>query len=185
MTHAPGDDEERLAVEHTLRLLDAPQDPFLRSTLPAHITGSALVLDVRHRVVLLHRHRRLGIWLQPGGHVEPGEAPEVAALREALEETGTAVAHPADGPLVVHVDEHPGPDGHVHLDLRYLLLADRDAERLGPGEAGRAGAEGAELRWADADELPRVADRSLLRAVRALAAHGGPVIASADSVLRG
>jgi 8-oxo-dGTP pyrophosphatase MutT (NUDIX family) len=74
VTHAPGDDEERLAVEHTLRLLDAPQDPFLRSTLPAHITGSALVLDVRHRVVLLHRHRRLGIWLQPGGHVEPGEA---------------------------------------------------------------------------------------------------------------
>jgi 8-oxo-dGTP pyrophosphatase MutT (NUDIX family) len=141
------------------------------------VTGSALVLDVRRREVLLHRHRRLGIWLQPGGHVEAGEAPEAAALRETVEETGTAVTHPPDGPLVVHVDEHPGPDGHVHLDLRYLLLADRDAERLGPGEAAASGDAGAELRWADGAALVRVADRSLLRAVHALGQHGGPVIA--------
>jgi 8-oxo-dGTP pyrophosphatase MutT (NUDIX family) len=146
------------------------------------VTGSALVLDASRRLVLLHRHRRLGIWLQPGGHVEPGERPEDAALRETVEETGIAVAHPSGGPRIVHVDEHPGPDGHVHLDLRYLLLADRDAARVGPGEAaggtGAGGAEaGAELLWADGMDLLRVADRSLLRGVRSLTALGGPDVA--------
>ena len=41
--------------------------------------------------VLLHRHRKLGVWLPPGGHVEPHELPDDAAVREVLEETGYVV----------------------------------------------------------------------------------------------
>src|SRR5688500_10821251 len=42
-------------------------------------------------MVLLHWHRRLGLWLPPGGHIDPGELPDEAAVRETLEETGLAV----------------------------------------------------------------------------------------------
>jgi ADP-ribose pyrophosphatase YjhB (NUDIX family) len=42
--------------------------------------------------VLLHKHRKLGRWFPPGGHVEPNELPDDAAVREVLEETGVRVA---------------------------------------------------------------------------------------------
>jgi 8-oxo-dGTP pyrophosphatase MutT (NUDIX family) len=122
--------------------------------------------------VLLHLHRRLGRWLQPGGHIEPGERPEDAAVRETQEETGITVRHPSTGPLVVHLDEHPGPDDHIHLDLRYLLLADRRAPRTMQGETTGEG-PGATLRWATADEVHALADRSLARAVDALSRLDG------------
>jgi 8-oxo-dGTP pyrophosphatase MutT (NUDIX family) len=161
--HPCGDDEEVRAVARLGGLLAGPADPFARATLPAHVTGSAIVLGP-DGLLLVHRHRRLGRWLQPGGHVEPGEDPAATALRETREETGLVPTHPAPGPVLLHVDEHPGPDGHVHLDLRYLLHVD-PARTEGPGED--AGGGGAELRWLAPDDLGDV-DRSLRRAVRAL-----------------
>lgn len=99
-----------------VRWLGAPLD---ETADPTHVTTSAIVVDGAGRVVM-HRHKRLGTWLQPGGHVEPGEAPEDAVVREVLEETGREPRHLlGDRPL--HVDVHEGPRGHVHLDVRYLL----------------------------------------------------------------
>jgi 8-oxo-dGTP pyrophosphatase MutT (NUDIX family) len=126
-----------------------------------------VVLDPSRGLVLLHLHRRLARWLQPGGHIEPDELPEDAAVRETTEETAVAVRHPSAGPIVVHLDEHPGPDGHVHLDLRYLLLADMDAPPVGNGEATGTG-PGPTLRWEDADGVTTHADPSLARAVAAM-----------------
>jgi 8-oxo-dGTP pyrophosphatase MutT (NUDIX family) len=172
VAHRPLDGEERVAIAHLRRLLAGRSDPFARTTLPAHVTASAVVVDAPRERILLHLHRRLGRWLQPGGHVEPGERPEDAAVREALEETGVEVRHPESGPLVVHLDEHPGPDGHVHLDLRYLLLADSAAPPVDAGETTGDG-PGATLRWMSPTEVRTVADRSLARAVEAWLGHGG------------
>src|SRR5919106_547396 len=81
------------------------------------------------RVLLLH-HRKLGRWLQPGGHADPGESSgETVALREAREETGLAGLnlHPqAPRPFDVDVHDIPARGGeaaHQHLDLRYLVVA--------------------------------------------------------------
>jgi len=168
--HVPIDPAERDALTHLRRLAPGPLDPFARTTSPAHITASAVVLDPREMVMLLHLHRRLSRWLQPGGHVETDEPPQDAALRETLEETGVAVRHPHGGPTIVHLDEHAGPDGHIHLDLRYLLLADRHAPRLGAGETTGEG-PGATLRWATLPEVTAMGDPSVGRAVIALDRH--------------
>lgn len=135
------------------------------------MTASAVVLDRRTGKVLLHLHRRLDRWLQPGGHIEPSERPEDAAVRETLEETGVAVEHPEDGPRILHLDQHPGPDAHVHLDLRYLLLADSQAPTVTAGEAA-GGAPGPTLRWAAPTDVRTTSDRSLARAVEALMRDG-------------
>lgn len=79
--------------------------------------------------VLLHRHPKLGMWLPPGGHVEPDEVPDDAAVREVLEETGVAIeligdrALPIDEPRQLVRPrgiqlERIGTD-HEHIDLIY------------------------------------------------------------------
>lgn len=137
----PIDDAERSSIERTLAEFDRLVDPFDQESDPVHVTGSAIV--VGRRGVVLLRHKRLGLWLQPGGHVDPGETPWDGARREAQEETGLEVVFAtvdADGvPPLVHVDVHPGGRGHTHLDLRYLVLAGDDDPAPPEGESQEIG----------------------------------------------
>ncbi|HET9441674.1 MAG TPA: NUDIX domain-containing protein [Acidimicrobiales bacterium] len=153
---APVDDRERRSVARFVAEVARLQRPCDEGADPTHVTGSAIVVGPRG--VVLHLHRRLGLWLQPGGHVEPGETPAGAALREAEEETGLAVRHPGGGPRLVHVDVHPGPRGHTHLDLRYLLEAPDAEPAPGPGESP-------EVRWFGWEEALEVADEGLTGAL--------------------
>jgi 8-oxo-dGTP pyrophosphatase MutT (NUDIX family) len=114
------DDRERDSIERFVTEFDALERPFTEDAAITHVTGSAIV--VGSRGVLLHLHKRAGIWIQPGGHVDEGETPWDGAARETLEETGLIATHPQDGPALIHVDVHDAPKGHVHLDLRYLLF---------------------------------------------------------------
>ena len=116
----PTDEREATSLDATLERLTWPADPFDEMLNDHHLTASAFVLSSRG--VILHLHRRLKIWVQPGGHVDAGEGPEQAAVRETLEETGLEAIH-TDPPTLFHVDVHPGPRGHTHYDLRYVLLA--------------------------------------------------------------
>jgi len=135
------------------------EDPFDEDADPVHVTASAIVVGTRG--VVLHLHKRLGLWLQPGGHIHRGEAPWDAARREAFEETGLDVRHPADGPRLVHFDVHPGPKGHTHLDVRYLLEAPDVDPAPPPGESQ-------DVRWFSWDDAVAVADAGLAGALRAL-----------------
>lgn len=82
--------------------------------------------------MLLHRHRKLGMWLPPGGHIEPGELPDEAAAREVFEETGVEVVllgerrEDVEDPRQLHRPagvqlERIGPD-HEHIDLIYFAV---------------------------------------------------------------
>jgi len=120
----PVDRREEESVEAFLLHYDGLVAPLDQESDPIHVTGSGIV--VGERGVILLEHKRLGIWLQPGGHIDPDETPWGASLRESAEETGLDVvfAGPidADGvPELIHVDVHAGGRGHTHLDLRYLI----------------------------------------------------------------
>jgi len=121
----PISQRESDSIAATLERLKGPGDAFSRKE-GHHVTASAFV--VSSRGVILHRHRLLGIWIQPGGHVDASESPESAALRETLEETGLVARH-FDPVELFHVDVHPGPKGHrgpidhIHYDVRYVVLA--------------------------------------------------------------
>lgn len=161
----PLDAAERSSIERTLAELDRLDHPFDRDADPIHVTGSAIVVGPRGVVLL--KHRRLGLWLQPGGHVDPGETPWEGALREAREETGLDVSFADVGedglPRLVHVDVHPGGRGHTHLDLRYLVFG---------GDADPAPPEGEsqEIAWFDwSAAIVRASDDRLTALLRHLA----------------
>jgi len=133
---APVDERERASVADFRAALPGLTRPFDQDSDLTHVTSSAIVVGPAG--VLLLRHRRLGIWVQPGGHLEPGEDLAAGALREAAEETGLSPVNPPAGPRLVHVDVHPGGRGHTHLDLRWLLLAE-GAPRPPAGESQEVG----------------------------------------------
>jgi 8-oxo-dGTP pyrophosphatase MutT (NUDIX family) len=156
--HPAADARERDARAHILDCLDRLLRPFDEEADPLHLTGSAVLVGPRGTV--LHRHKRLHRWMQPGGHIDPGEGPWDAALRESEEETGLRLRHPDGGPRLLHVDVHDAAEGHTHLDLRYLLLApDEDPHPL-PGESPEA-------RWYTWDEALDVSDAALVGAIEA------------------
>jgi ADP-ribose pyrophosphatase YjhB (NUDIX family) len=100
-------------------------------------------------------HKRLNMWLQPGGHIEAGETAAQGALREAEEEIGLPVRHESDGGVFVHVDVHAGPKGHTHLDVRYVVRAPDLAPAPAEGESQL-------VRWFSWDEAEAIADVGLL-----------------------
>lgn len=118
------DEREASSIERFLVAFDVLEAPLDQESDPIHVTGSGIVVGPRGVVLL--EHKRLGIWLQPGGHIDPDETPWDAALRESREETGLVVAFAgrvddAGIPELLHVDVHEGGRGHTHLDLRYLI----------------------------------------------------------------
>lgn len=155
--HAPGDDREARSISTILEALAVLPRPFDRNADLTHVTASAVVAG--RRGVLLHRHRRLRRWLQPGGHLEEAEAPSTGALRESEEETGLELHHPADGPVLVHVDVHAAADHHVHLDIRYLLSGPDGDPAPPPGESQ-------EVRWFSWEDAADQADDALVGALR-------------------
>jgi 8-oxo-dGTP pyrophosphatase MutT (NUDIX family) len=154
----PVDDRERLSITLTLDRLMWGDDVFSEELNDHHVTASAFV--VSSRGVVLHLHRRLGIWVQPGGHVDPGESPESAAVRETLEETGLLGRH-LDPVELFNVDVHPGPRGHTHYDLRYVLVAD-------PVDPAPHEGESLEVFWFAFESAQRRCEPALAAAIKKL-----------------
>jgi 8-oxo-dGTP pyrophosphatase MutT (NUDIX family) len=150
---SPREVEARARFLAELERLPSPCDEHAD---PIHVTASAIVVGPRGTV--LHLHKRLGRWMQPGGHIDAGEAPPAAALREATEELGLHVEHPGDGPQLLHVDVHEAALGHTHLDLRYLLIGGEADPDPPPGESPRA-------RWCSWDEAMSMSDDALRSAL--------------------
>ncbi|MFD8258653.1 NUDIX domain-containing protein [Streptomyces griseoluteus] len=124
---------ERDALAELLAALDRPVDAAARTTLPGHITCSAVVIDRQCRVLHLRHRATGGLMLAPGGHVEPEDRTLLAAaLREGAEEAGIApgalcltrqlLGSPID--IDVHdIDASPskGESAHRHYDFRYVF----------------------------------------------------------------
>jgi len=164
-SRVPVGDHERRAIDAFLKYYDGLQAPLDQTSDVVHVTGSAIV--VGEPGVLLLRHKRLGIWLQPGGHLDRGEAPVDAARREAQEETGLQLA--LVSPELFHVDVHPGGRGHTHLDLRYLVtpVAGHDSTPRPPVD------ESQEVEWfAPTAAVERADDEALRDLLRWIALIG-------------
>jgi 8-oxo-dGTP pyrophosphatase MutT (NUDIX family) len=121
------------------------------------IDFSVAIFVVRNREVLLVHHRKLDQWLPLGGHIELDEDPEMAALREAKEESGYEVELIGERPPVTgdgtraliaprFLDIHRITDTHQHIGLIYWA-------RPRTGSLACAQQEHHAIRWCAAERL--------------------------------
>ena len=161
----PADALEGRHCDDMVNLLTTAPDAFSRSHFaPGHITAGCFIVDLDRHALLLHHHRRLGRWLQMGGHAEGDEPALAAALREGSEESGLDdLQLVVDG--IFDVDVHGIPAGkgepdHRHFDVRYVV---RSAK---PHTIAIAAEESNDLAWVPLDTVNEYnVDESVLRLV--------------------
>ena len=124
----PFDDLERTTRADVLAWIDSGaelcrvQKP---ATPPKHLISYFVVVDGEY--VLLVDHLNAGLWLPPGGHVEPDEHPRDTVRRECMEELFLEAGDVADlCPIFVTVTETVGnAPGHTDVSLWYVIRGSR------------------------------------------------------------
>lgn len=120
-------EEEAEFIQSFLALTEDP-DAYKRERLEGHFTASAWIVNRKRTHTLLTLHRKLGRWLQLGGHADGNENLLQVAMQEATEESGlTSLAFVDE--TIFDLDKHIIPDRphvpeHFHFDVRYILEAD-------------------------------------------------------------
>ncbi len=166
MAHRCGDALERRPLASMLKLLALGERPLARDCYePGHFTASGIVASPDGDALLMIRHAKLRLWLQPGGHLEPGDSTVVDTVaREVAEETGLRDVDWGDG-AIVHVDIHRipaqrGEPDHEHYDVRI-------AGRANSWKV-RAESDATDVRWWPLAEIsPETSDASVVRALMA------------------
>ena len=161
--------EESETVARFEAFVDSHPDCFQRSCRVGHITGSAWIVNGAGERVLLTHHRKLGRWLQPGGHSDGNPDTLEVALREAREESGLDVRalDKAIFDLDVHlIPARGGEPAHYHYDVRCLVQAMEDRFRVSE--------ESFALAWVPADRVGVFTNHeSVLRMARKWEARSG------------
>jgi len=164
--YRPSDARESGFLVRMRELVQSPRAFERESYDPGHFTASAFVLSPERDALLLIFHKKLSLWLQPGGHVEREDASVLhAARREVIEEVGlTELDLPETSDALFDVDIHPIParpkePAHEHFDLRFLFRAHSRAY-VETDEVGG-------VKWVPLTALSDVTkDESVLRAAR-------------------
>lgn len=156
--------DERVAAELFAQFLASDAQVFERAHPPGHFTGSAWLVSADGERVLLTHHRKLGLWLQLGGHADGDTDLARVALREAEEESGLDGLVLEGG--VFDIDRHRIPargadPEHWHYDVRFVVRATTNEDFV-------VGEESLDLAWRPVADVARDehADASVRRMAR-------------------
>lgn len=150
--------QEKKTVERFQAFIAENPHCFERTLVHGHITGAGLIVTPNFQRVLLTLHKKLGLWLQLGGHCDGDSNVARVARKECEEESGltelTLVSADASTEMFFDLDIHEIParkdePKHLHFDIRYLFIAHKP-------EKIRISEESTDLRWFDFAEAFRI-----------------------------
>lgn len=130
----PTDANEIVAKSQMLRFLNEYKDCFERSLSVGHFTGSCWLVNSDGTKFLLTLHKKIGCWLQLGGHADGDSDLARVALKEAYEESGLnhiEFISPEIFDIGVYwVKEYKGVPAHYHYDVRFLMRSYGDSIKI-------------------------------------------------------
>jgi 8-oxo-dGTP diphosphatase len=130
--------------------------PHIHGNDEKDFTTSAFIVHPIEPKIILLKHNKLRLWLQPGGHVELNETPLQTLHHELEEETGLTpqdyeIIEPTPSPttsgnnrkipLPFFINVHPMDNlpTHEHIDLSYVVRAHTDVLTSTPDGASAIG----------------------------------------------
>jgi len=119
---------EKLYIPRFLSIIQNFDACYSRSLTSGHLTASAFITDKQGKSILLTHHKKLNLWLQPGGHADEMENIKEVAYKEGIEETGLrslALYKNNIFDIDIHqIPRHKKVQAHFHYDIRFLFTAD-------------------------------------------------------------
>ena len=156
--------EQSEVAQTFIDFIQSNSNCFERTNLKGHLTGSCWLLNTKGDKALLTHHKKLGKWLQLGGHADGDYDIMNVALKEAQEESGIDNIRPIIEEIF-DLDAHIIParknePEHIHYDVRFLLRC-TDNDNFSVSD------ESHDLAWLSFDELKSVeSDDSVHRMAR-------------------
>lgn len=137
------------------------------ATPDPHLVAYFLLLDPMQQTVLLVDHKKAGLWLPPGGHVEPNEHPKETVKRELMEELGVQAVFRLRDPFFLTVTKTAGPTTEQHTDVSVWYLLDGSVNTPYRFDEG----EFSEIRWFPPTDIPYASsDPHMQRCIKKLKA---------------
>jgi len=158
--------EEAAMIARTRHFIMENENCFDRSLASGHVTGSSWVVNPSRTHALMLHHRKLDLWLQPGGHADGDTDIHNVVIKETSEESGISIE---DIKLlsreIFDIDIHTiyanqYDPRHEHYDIRFLLEIDDNQAIPGNDESHQIG-------WVALNNIPQFNNfRSLHRMTR-------------------
>lgn len=149
---SPFDEIEQKHISFTKHWIESGAEIF-RTVKPAtpdpHLVAYFLIIDSSANQVLLVDHKKAGLWLPAGGHVEPNEHPRETVKREILEELEIEADFMTVDPIFLTVTKTVGQSaGHTDISLWYILNGCSSVAYAFDAE------EFVQIRWFSSDQIP-------------------------------
>ena len=157
--------DEKIIVDKMREFLNDHKDCFSRSNIAGHFTGSGWLVDEERNWVVLTHHKKLGKWLQLGGHADDNNNLLEVALTECTEESGLQSVK-VISEQIFDIDIHTIPQykdtpKHLHFDVRFLFETKKGLEPI------IASNESNEVAWIKLDHVhTKNSEQSLQRMVK-------------------
>jgi 8-oxo-dGTP pyrophosphatase MutT (NUDIX family) len=133
------------------------------ATPDTHLVCYFVLLDSETNQILLTAHKKSGLWLPPGGHVEVDEHPLNTVKREAEEELSIEAEFIMDTPFFLTISRTVGASQHTDVSLWYLLKGNSSIQY------NYAVEEFDQIRWFRPEEIPySLSDRNMVRLINKL-----------------
>ncbi len=115
---------------HTLLLRSQETRPLTRDEgEPDHFCSMIAPISIRQQLIFIGHHKKSGLWIPPGGHIDQGETPREAAVRECKEELGARITEADIEPLAATAADITGrPQCTKHLDFWFVWALDHTEE---------------------------------------------------------